>query len=171
MRPTPSSCETSTRNAMTMARLGRILAVTAGLIAAGAVFGAVAGALALGVAVLISGGGTDAADAGLLSIPASLGAVIGAVAAPAAGWLALRSVPLWRAVAWTTAGAVGGGVVGWFAGTAMRVRFGASLPVPSNEIELGILGALLGFIVAAVLLRRGATLARRRAGQLAEPVV
>jgi hypothetical protein len=97
--------------------------------------------------------------------------MIGGVAAPAAGWLALRRVPLWRAVAWTTAGAVGGGVAGWLVGTALRARFGGPLPVLGDEALFGVVGAVCGFAVATVVLRRQESLSSRKTGEFAEPAV
>ena len=137
-----------------MRRATRILVVTVGLSAAGAVFGAIAGALALGLVVALTDRIANAADFGMLAFSAFFGAIIGAVAAPAAGWLLLRSVPLGRAVGWTTIGAVTGGIGGWMLAIALRTELGGPVPVLGNAIESGIAGAVVGFVVAALLARR-----------------
>lgn len=63
------------------------------------------------------------------------GALVGAIAAPAAGFLLFRHVPLGRAMAVTGAGTLAGAAIGLAA---------AGMPV---------LGGCAGFLVAAVLLR------------------
>ena|SRR5688572_23142021 len=149
-----------------MGRATRILAVTLGLTAAGAVFGGVAGAAAFAIAVAVTDRIANAAGFGMLAFPAFFGAIIGAVAAPSAGWLLLRTVPLGRAVGWTTLGAVTGGIGGWLLAIALRTPGGGRLPViPGNAIETGLAGAVVGFIVAAVLAR----VRSRRSGR-AHPV-
>lgn len=137
-----------------MRRATRILAVTGGLMVAGAVFGGIAGATALGIAVALTDRIANAADFGMLAFAAWFGAIVGAVAAPAAGWLLLRRVPLGRAVGWTTLGAVTGGIGGWLLAIALRSEVGRGLPFLGNAIESGIAGAVVGFVVAAVLARR-----------------
>lgn len=77
----------------------------------------------------------------MLAFAAAFGAVCGAVAAPAGGWLLLRRVPLGRAMGWTVIGTVFGAVLLWV------------LPLGYNRIERGILGALAGFLAAALALR------------------
>jgi hypothetical protein len=137
-----------------MTRATRILAVTAGLVVAGAVFGAVAGAVAFGIVVLLARQTTAGSALGMLAFPAFFGAVIGAVAAPTAGWLLLRTVPLGRAVGWTTLGAVTGGMGGWLLATGLGTRFTGHVPVLGNAIEAGTVGAVIGFVAAALLARR-----------------
>ena len=136
-----------------MSRAYRILAVTVGLIVAGAVFGGVAGAVALGIVVALTDRIASAFDFGMLAFAALFGAIVGAVAAPAAGWLLLRRVPLGRAVGWTTLGAVTGGIGGWMLAIALRTEVGGRLPVLSNAIESGIAGSVIGFAIAALLAR------------------
>ena len=111
---------------------------TAGLAVAGALFGAVAAAIALALALAVSEGPAAALDFEALGVAALLGAACGAVAAPAAGWLLLRRVPLGRAVAGTVGGTVVGGVAGWLLAPM------AGTPV---------VGAVLGFFISAGLLR------------------
>jgi hypothetical protein len=77
----------------------------------------------------------------VLVFAAVFGAICGAIAAPAGGWLLLRRVPLGRAMAWTVIATVFGAVVLWV------------LPLGYNRIERGILGAIVGFLAAALALR------------------
>ena len=100
---------------------GRVVAVTAGLSIAGAAFGGIAGATALGI-VLVASGGATLKDFLVLAIPGVIGAALGAVLTPLAGWLLLRRVPLGRAFAWLTAGTVAGGILGTLP-TLMSVSF------------------------------------------------
>ena len=130
-----------------MSRATRILAVTVGLVVAGALFGGVAGALTLFVSIAITEGVRLALLQPLaLTVAAAVGAAIGAIAAPSAGWLLLRHVRLGKAVAVTLAGTVAGGMLGW-------VRH-------NDPVAL----AFLGFAVSAIGLwlraSRGARLSR-----------
>jgi hypothetical protein len=100
---------------------GRVALVTAGLSVAGAAFGGIAGATALGI-VLLASGGVALRDFMVLAIPGVIGAALGAVLTPIAGWLLLRRVPLGRAFAWLTAGTVAGGILGTLPGL-MSVSF------------------------------------------------
>jgi hypothetical protein len=146
-----------------MSRTSRILAVLAGLLLTGAVIGAVVGAAALAIGTAIMGPGPGGADdavalyVGTLVRGGALGAAIGAVAAPLAGFLLLRSVPLGRAVGWTTLGAVVGGATGSFLRTA-----DSPAPMP-------VVGAVLGFLLVALVLRLRAP-ARSGVSRPAEPV-
>ncbi|HEX2078115.1 MAG TPA: hypothetical protein VHG08_10415, partial [Longimicrobium sp.] len=92
----------------------RIAAVTAGLMAAGAVFGAVAGVTTLAAWALKDGGFRDlASDLGfVLGYGAFFGGVFGAVLGPLAAWLLMRHVPLGLAVGGTTLGTVAGMAAG-----------------------------------------------------------
>ena len=152
-----------------MVRLYRVISVTTSLVIAGAILGAVASAVALAIAVVITEGRLGASDAGTLGFAAEFGAMIGAVAAPTAAWLALRRVPLGRAVTWTTVATVVGGVAGWVIATVLRARLGGPLPLFGDEVEFGIVGALLSFAAAAILLRRRAALSAGTHGQFDEP--
>ena len=89
----------------------RIALVTAGLMAAGAVFGAVAGVVVAWI-LLHAGFRVFLWEGAILLLAAYRGAVIGAVLGPAAAWLLMRHVPLWLAVGGTTLGTVGGGILG-----------------------------------------------------------
>ena len=128
---------------MTLTRYSRkrLVAVTLGLSGAGALFGGVAGAVALGVGLALTGS-LSLGDIGILLIPGVIGAALGAISAPLAGWLLLRRVPLGRAFGSLTLGTILGGVAGWF----LAVSFDTSILPP-------IVAAGLGFVTAAVILR------------------
>ena len=130
-----------------MSRLGRILAVTAGLSAAGIVVGALCGAAVVAMVLVVRDGPRSLFDPeldGIFGLAAALGAVVGVIAAPALAWGLLRRVPLGRAVAWTALGTVTGATLGELA-----------LPVnPYVMLVPGVLvGALLGFVASGVALR------------------
>ena len=120
-----------------MGRTKRILAVTAGLVVAGAVIGAVLGVLVLALTAVILGGWSSLRFDGLL-LPMGLvfGAMRGAVLAPAAAWLLMRDVPLGRAIGGTALGTVLGAVMG-------------TVLAPGTTFLM----ALAGFVAAAVYLR------------------
>lgn len=113
----------------------RVVAVTLGLIGAGAIFGALAGGVALSISLLITE--NDTSGSGLV-IGAFLGAPLGAIAAPTAAWLLLRRVPLGRVFAGSVSGTVLGGVVGWV------------LPFAGDQVGNGLFGAVAGFAFATV---------------------
>ena len=120
-----------------MTRAGRIACVTGGLVGAGAVFGGIAGGVALWIALALSGG-APFNDPGILLVGAYFGAPIGSVVLPAFAWVLLRRVALGRVIALSVAGTVAGGVLGW------AIRLGG------NAIVGGLKGAVLGFVIAAV---------------------
>jgi hypothetical protein len=93
-----------------MANARRFLVITAGLIATGAVVGALAAMAGYFIGALK----TDDGPMGVwgYSFLATVGAAYGAVLAPLFGWLVLRYVPLGRAIGWTALGTVIGGAVG-----------------------------------------------------------
>jgi len=141
-----------------MSRSARILVVTAGLITTGAVCGAVIGAVTLALGMALAQGPVAGFGRDVFGFGAVYGAAFGAVAAPATAWLLLRRVSLGRAVVWCGGGAAAGGVAG-------TVAMGRSDPIVGT-----LFGALAGFLVAVVLLRRRASApgadrqAHRRAG-------
>ena len=124
----------------------RIVAVTLGLSAAGAVFGGLAGSASLGVALVLSEGVAGFKGLRVLAIPGVIGAVLGSVCAPLAGWLLLRRVPLGRAFAGLTVGTIVGGLAGWF----FPAWF---LPATFDPVTQPIVAAGAGFLGATVLLR------------------
>ena len=127
----------------------RIAAVTAGLLVAGAIAGALAADAALLLALGLKDG--ELALAGeALGFVAVVGALFGGVLLPITAWLFLRRVPLGLALLGTVIGTVIGGSLGWI------VRYGG------NEINGGVMGACAGFACAALLLRLRASAPRER---------
>jgi hypothetical protein len=121
----------------------RILIVLLGLMATGSVIGATLGALALWVAAAILGIMPNRpSDAELLVAGAEAGALTGAILAPISAWSLMRFVPLWRAIGEPALGTTLGAMAGALAATAMN-----------GGLAWPILGALIGFLVAAVRLR------------------
>jgi len=127
-----------------MNRAFRIVAVTVGLLAAGALAGALAAVAALEIGLVTSGepvGLFSHTDREMMAVVAMLGALFGGVLLPATAWIFLRRVPLGLALLGTVVGTVVGGALGWV------VMYGR------GEIEGGLIGALTGFACAALLLR------------------
>ncbi|MEX2153633.1 MAG: hypothetical protein WD825_09865 [Gemmatimonadaceae bacterium] len=121
----------------------RILIVTLGLMATGSVIGAVLGALSLWIATAILGVGPElGSDAELLVAGAKAGALTGSVLAPISAWSLMRVVPLWRAIGDPALGTALGAILGSFAAAMLN-----------GGLAWSILGALIGFLVAAVRLR------------------
>lgn len=121
-----------------MARLGRIVGVTIGLVGAGIVFGALAG----GTAFTLVGVLADARiSVELFWVGALFGAPLGAVTAPLLAWLLLRRVPLGRMFLVCSVGTAIGGVIGWFATSA-----------GSDIIRNSLGGAFTGCVIAAIAL-------------------
>ena len=133
-----------------MNRTGRILAVTAGLIAGGALFGALAAVVALLIGVAATDHLRDVMNAELLELVAGVGAVFGGVLFPTAGFVVLRRVPLGLALLGTLVGAVAGGVTGWM----LRGQ-------DIMQVYHAIIGALIGFLAATIALRLTAGRVRR----------
>jgi hypothetical protein len=133
-----------------MNRTTRIVAVTVGLLAAGALAGALAADAALLLASAVDGSGLALTNWEPLLVVAGIGALFGGVLLPITAWLFLRRVPLGLALLGTVVGTIVGGALGWI------VRLG------SNEIQGGIMGAFAGFAVAALFLRLRASAPRVR---------
>ena len=114
-------------------RVAAVTAVTAGLVVAGAVFGAVAGVVALAAGLLI----TDHEIWGFW-LAGPIGALFGAITAPLLGWGVMRRVPLGKMFVWSAIGTAVGGVVGWIL----------------NPL-LGLIGAVAGCGIACHRLRQG----------------
>ena len=118
----------------------RIMEVTAGLVVLGGVVGATLGA---GLVLLLGARVGDFRMAGeALFYGLTFGGAMGGVLAPIAAWTLMRHVPLWRAIAETAIGTVGGAVVGLIF-QLMRDTAWLSPPL------LGI----AGFALAAIRLR------------------
>lgn len=113
-------------------RIVRIAAVTAGLVATGAVVGAAVGVLMMSLLLLVLGfieGVPELWEAlGLLLLGACFAAPVGAVLGPIVAWLLMRHVPLWKAVRGTALGTIAAGTVGMLAGG------------PLGSLALGLLG-------------------------------
>lgn len=118
-------------------RAVRIATVTAGLVAAGAVFGGVAGVLAGAAWILVEDGSRGLLrDGEILPILGVLGAGLGAMLGPVAAWGMMRHVPLWLAVGGTTLGTLAGGTLG-----ALYAGWGFML-----------IGGVMGFLMSAAYL-------------------
>ncbi|HEU4885980.1 MAG TPA: hypothetical protein VFT45_27330 [Longimicrobium sp.] len=91
----------------------RIAAVTAGLVLAGGVFGAIAGTLVLMVWQLRIDGlaGSWAAMGWCVVFGVFFGGGFGALLGPLAAWVLMRHVPLWLAVGGTTLGTFASGAL------------------------------------------------------------
>ena len=125
-------------------RIGRVAAITLSIAAIGAIIGGALGAALLAVWALRLGlRGTDfLAGAG---VGAAEGAGLGAVLAPITAWAFLRTVPLGRALAQTSIGTTAGAALGLVLG---------SIGMPSlTSLPAGLVGALFGFVAAAIRLR------------------
>ncbi|HEV7589035.1 MAG TPA: hypothetical protein VGO40_13035 [Longimicrobium sp.] len=133
-----------------MNRTLRIFAVTAGLLAAGAVAGALAAAGALLIGLWVSGERVGGSGTEMFGFAAMVGAFFGGLLLPATAWIFLRRVPLGLAVLGTLLGTIVGGALGWV------IRMGP------NEIQGGLVGAFAGFAAAALLLRLRASAPRVR---------
>lgn len=117
-------------------RILRVLGVTLGLSAAGALFGGIAAA----IAILVWGmgkfaGGLDGA-VGAMGFAFSVGAVLGSIMGPFVAWGLLRHVPLGKAVL--------GATIGAFVGGSLTALLPATHP---------LLGGAVGLIGASVIMR------------------
>ncbi|HEX6748253.1 MAG TPA: hypothetical protein VF092_13235 [Longimicrobium sp.] len=151
-----------------MKRTARILVVTAGLFAGGALFGAASAVASLLIGTALRGNLQDAFAHGAVGFVAVVGAVFGMALFPAAAWLLMRRVPVGLALAGTGAGTVAGGVLGWLipANDAFLISVG---PVsgPDQAVD-AVTGAVIGFVLSIVFLRIAtARAARRRAAGVA----
>jgi len=113
-----------------------------GLMATGSAIGAVLGAVSLWVATAILGVGPNVGSAELLVAGAKAGALTGTVLAPISALALMRHVPLWRAIGEPALGTA----LGSIAGSAIASLIGGGL-------AWSILGAPIGFLIAAVRLR------------------
>src|SRR5687768_704013 len=135
-------------------RLGRVAAITLSIAAIGAVIGGALGAALLAVWALRLGVHGEEFGEGAL-FGALIGAGLGSVLAPITAWTFLRRVALGRALAHTALGTTGGAAAGLVVGS-----IGALGPM---SLPAGLVGALIGFLAAAVRLRF-VTRARRGEG-------
>lgn len=105
----------------------RALLVTVGLAFTGAVFGAIAGAGGLALALLLDPSSGVLGSLVYCEFAACVGALLGAVSAPTVTWVMLPRVPLGRLFLLSTAGTIAGGVFGWFAFSSIHVIWGPTL--------------------------------------------
>jgi MFS family permease len=133
-------------------RVARIAAVTAGLVATGAVVGATVGVLMISLWLLPGDLAELWTDTDLLLISAMFGAMVGGVFGPVAAWLLMRHVPLWRAVGGTALGTLAASVLGLLVG----------------GWEMSFNAALLGFGASAVYLCARTPRENRRIGAPAD---
>lgn len=128
----------------------RVIAITSGLVLAGAVSGAFSGVLAIEAAVLIFL--RTLAPLQIVGASCAIGALFGSVVAPVLAWTTLRRVPLGRAIAGIAVGSGLGGAIGVLVGAGAvnpYVPFALALP----PVPQGLLGALAGAALAAGYLR------------------
>ena len=121
-------------------RLGRVVTVTLSIALIGAIIGGVIG-VALGALLTFP---TDVGD--VLGVAGLSGAAMGAVLAPVAAWVFLRRVSLGKALAQTTIGTSVGAAIGLLLDKA-------SWTLDYRRISLAFVGALVGFLAAAIRLR------------------
>ena len=99
-----------------MARVTRILWITAGLIVAGMICGGLAGALAVSVWLLLL---DQSLDSFALLLAAIVGAMLGGIAAPLFAWTMMRRVPLGRMFAVCSGSTMAGGIIGGLRGAVL----------------------------------------------------
>lgn len=122
-------------------RTRRTIAVTAGLVLAGAAFGAVAAVLGFALFLVLTARGVPGEyamlrDGEVLRVVVGIGAAFGVVLGPVVGWIALRAVPLWLAIGGATAGTIVGAAFG-----IMLLPYGA------------FIGAVAGAVAASGVVR------------------
>lgn len=114
----------------------RGIVVTLGLAVAGAVFGAIAGAGAQTVWMVLDGAPVRAISK-LVWFGAQMGLIAGAILAPISGWLLMRHVPLWLA----------------FGGTLLGTIAGAGVGAVIGGMWTAMLGGFAGYATSAIALR------------------
>lgn len=136
----------------------RVALVTLGLMVTGFVAGVLVGTLML-VAISLSYGELLpwSSVALVFMLSTIIGGPIGAIATPLVAWLALRRIPIGRAILIAAAGTWLGGVL-----TARAVSLFGKAFIESAGV-VAVLGALIGFFAAAAWLRFGT---RRRSNPL-----
>lgn len=124
---------------LSLARRVKITLLISGI---GALAGGVAGGIAAGIVdAVLSSGVTASLDWFVYVVGVYIGAPLGAVLFPIAAWTLMRTVPFGRAALGTVAGTLVGGICGFFV-------------APGNaSLLLSIGGGIIGFAVAAILLR------------------
>jgi len=138
-----------------MVRLRRILAVTVGVVGAGAVVGALCGVVLASLALLLTASINELMSrdtAVFLGLCATVGGVVGGITSPIVAWGLLRRVPLGRAIVWGAVGTMLGGVIGeWLSPTNLH----------SGTVPGVIVGGFLGFVAASIAVRKASGRAAR----------
>lgn len=131
--------------------LVRLVGITFGLAALGAILGAFAGIMVLFfVTILLYG---DITELEILAVGALVGIVLGTPALPLAWWLLLRRVPLRRSAPLLVIGTVVGGVSGWMITTGIARLNQALLMGIDSPLYPCVVGAALGFVLGALRAR------------------
>ena len=133
----------------------RVILVAVLLAVLGATFGALAGVL---VGMTLAGLASPSRlllEPGVLGIGAAFGAPLGAILFPIAGFALMRHVALGRALFGTVVGTVAGGTIGWI------------WPGGLDRVLNMLIGSVVGFFLAVVVLRRATVSLSRNA--VAEP--
>lgn len=140
-------------------RVGRALSITFGIAVVGAIIGGVIGAALLAGWTSLSGVFYESVGRGsVVAAGAGAGAALGAVLAPVTAWVFLRRVALGTALLHTTVGTTVGAAIGLgLDGAGLMVRTG---------IPAGLVGAIAGFLAAAIRLRFAKRTTGRQAGTL-----
>jgi hypothetical protein len=123
-----------------MSRLERIIVATLALMGAGAIVGAIVGAVTLSLVLVFSPGEPAPISTGIF-IGGLLGGFLGAPTAPLLTWVLLRRVPLGLTFAGCSIGTSIGAIIAWM------------IAAPAVAPPAGLAGAFLGCIAAALLLR------------------
>ncbi len=134
----------------------RILVVTAGLVVVGAFVGAACGMIAGLVLAIGEPGARSLLSSNpftLMALTAWFGAVAGGVGLPILGWIALRSVPLGRALGATALGTVLGAVLG-----QLMNPFNPN----SGELPGVIAGGFLGFLAFGIAIRLSSPVSKQK---------
>ena len=138
-------------------RVGRAVSITLGIALVGAIIGGAMGAVLFAawqsVARIMSYDG----DGRLMIAPgAAAGALLGAVLAPITSWVFLRRVAIGKARLHTT--------VGTTAGAAIGLALDAARLSPRTFLPASLVGAIAGFLAAALRLRFARRTPARQAG-------
>jgi hypothetical protein len=138
-------------------RVGRAVSITLGIALAGAIIGGGMGALlfaawqSLASIMSYNGGGRV-----IIAPGAAAGALLGAVLAPITSWVFLRRVALGKALLDTT--------VGTTAGAAIGLALDGARLTPRLFVPASLVGAIAGFLAAAIRLRFARRTPARQAG-------
>lgn len=139
-------------------RIGRAASITIAIALVGAVIGGAIGAALFAVWTSLSWVITlDRADGtSVIAVGAAAGAGLGSILAPLTSWVFLRRVPLGKALLQTT--------VGTTVGTAIGLILDSAGLMLTTHIPAGLVGAIVGFLAAAIRLRLATRTPARKAG-------